>query len=260
MSPLPREVPAHDVHVFAPKATRYCLIVPVLNEGERITRQMRKMQAHAGLADVIIADGGSTDGATSPQAARDLGVRALLVKTGPGRLGAQIRMGFAFALAEGYDGVILVDGNDKDDTAEAARFIAKLDAGFDFVQGSRFVRGGEAVRNPLSRLVAIRLLHAPVISAAARTWYTDTTNGFRAYSRKFLEDPRVAPLRDTFPGYELHYYLSVRAGELGFRVCEVPVTRTYPTDGSVPTKIKGWQGNAKVLRALADTCLHRFDP
>lgn len=257
---MTRAVPAYDTHEFAPRRTRYCLAVPVLNEGERIRRQIDKMRRHLDVADVIIADGGSTDGATSPEALKDSGVRALLVKTGPGRLGAQIRMAFAWALDQGYEGVVLVDGNDKDDTAEVVRFVQALDQGYDFVQGSRFVPGGRAVRNPASRVGAIRLVHAPLISLAARTWYTDTTNGFRGYSRRLLEDPRVAPFRDVFAGYELHYYLSIQAGRFGFRTCEVPVTRTYPEDGTVPTKIAGWRGNVKVLRALADACLYRFDP
>jgi len=53
----------------------------------------------------------------------------------------------------------------------------------------------------------VRILHAPLVSLASRFRYTDTTNGFRGYSRRFLEDPRVAAFRDVFPGYELHYYL-----------------------------------------------------
>ena len=256
----PREVPAFEAQVFAPRRTRYCVAVPVINEGDRILGQLRKMQAHAGLADVILADGGSTDGSTDPERLKALGLRALLVKTGPGKLGAQIRMAMAWALDEGYEGVILVDGNDKDDTTEIVRFIEKLDAGYDFIQGSRFIPGGRAVRNPASRVWGIRLLHAPAISLSARHRYTDTTNGFRAYSRRLLTDPRVALFRDTLAGYELHYYLAIRAARLGFRVCEVPVTRIYPDDGSIPTKIGGWRGNLKILRVLADTCLHRYDP
>lgn len=256
----PRQVPSYEVHTLAPRASRYCIAVPVINEGERILRQLRKMQEHHGLADVIIADGGSTDGSMDPEGLRLLGVRTLLVKTGPGRLGAQIRMAFDYALKEGYAGVVLVDGNDKDETAEAARFIAALEEGFDFVQGSRFIPGGKAIRNPASRVWGIRLLHAPAISLSAGVRYTDTTNGFRAYSRRLLEDPRVAVFRDVLAGYELHYYLAIRAARIGLRVKEVPVTRIYPEDGSVPTKIGGWRGNVRILGVLGATCLHRFDP
>jgi hypothetical protein len=153
-----------------------------------------------------------------------------------------------------------MDGNDKDDPAAIPRFVKALDEGCDHVQGSRFVAGGEAVNTPWSRLLGIKLLHAPLISVAARRRYTDTTNGFRAYSRRLLEDPRVAPFRDVFSRYELHYYLAIRSARLGYRVTEVPVRRAYPREGKTPTKISPLRGNLLVLSTLAKACLHRFDP
>ena len=253
------QVPAHDVHEFFPRRTRFCLCIPVLDEDGRFQRQLAKMHGQMDLADVVIADGGSKDGSTDPASLRAAGVRALLVKTGPGRLGAQLRMGFAWALDQGYQGVVLVDGNDKDDTSALSIFLDELSRGADFVQGSRYLPGGEGVNTPMLREAAVRLLHAPAISVAAGYWYTDTTNGFRAYSARFLRDERVAPFRDVFGGYELHYYLSIRAARLGFKVVEVPVRREYPR-GQVPSKIRGLRGGATVLQALAAACLGRFDP
>ena len=253
------QVPAYEAHQFFPRRTRHCLCIPVLDEDGRFRRQLAKMQGQMDLADVVIADGGSTDGSTDPAALREAGVRALLVKTGPGRLGAQIRMGLAWALEQGYQGVVLVDGNDKDDTAALPLFLDELSRGADFVQGSRYVPGGEGVNTPVLREAGVRLLHAPAISLAARFRYTDTTNGFRAYSARFLRDQRVAPFRDVFRGYELHYYLAIRAARLGFKVVEVPVRREYPR-GQLPSKIRGLRGGAVVLQALAGACLGRFDP
>jgi hypothetical protein len=254
------EVPAHEKHVFAPRRSRHCVLVFVLNEGERIRRQLAAMHDLARTHDVVIADGGSTDGAVAPERLREAGVRALLVKTGPGKLSAQMRMGLAWALAEGYEGAILIDGNDKDDPAAIPDFARALDEGWDHVQGSRFVPGGRAVRTPLARLLGIRLLHAPAVSLAAGFRYTDTTNGFRAYSRRLLLDPRVAPFRAVFSAYELHYYLAIRSARLGFRVKELPVTRAYPAGETTPTKISPLRGNLRVLGTLARACLHRFDP
>jgi len=253
------QVPAYEAHEFFPRRTRHCLCIPVLDEDGRFRRQLAKMQGQMDLADVVVADGGSTDGSTDPAALREAGVRALLVKTGPGRLGAQLRMGLAWALEQGYQGVVLVDGSDKDDTSALPMFLDELARGADFVQGSRYLPGGEGVNTPVLREAGVRLLHAPAISLAAGYWYTDTTNGFRAYSARFLRDERVAPFRDVFRGYELHYYLSIRAARLGFKVVEVPVRREYPR-GQVPSKIRGLRGVATVLQALAAACLGRFDP
>lgn len=255
-----RQVPAYDTVELTPRRHRHCLAVFVLNEGERIARQLSRMDAAARHADVVIADGGSSDGAVTPDRLRQFPVSALLVKTGPGRLGAQMRMAFDWALDRGYEGVVTMDGNDKDDPAGVERMVRALDDGYDHVQGSRFVPGGRAIRTPPLRWLGVRLVHAPLVSLAAGVRYTDTTNGFRAYSRRFLLDPRVRPFREVFSGYELHYYLAIRAGELGFRVTEVPVTRAYPAGGRTPTKISPLRGNLTILRTLVAACLHRYDP
>ena len=95
-----------------------------------------------------------------------------------------------------------------------AEILDELSRGADFVQGSRYLPGGEGVNTPFLREAGVRLLHAPAISLVAGHWYTDTTNGFRAYSARFLRDERVAPFRDVFHDYELHYYQSIRAARL----------------------------------------------
>jgi glycosyltransferase involved in cell wall biosynthesis len=254
------QVPSSDVREFGPRARQYCIAIFVINEGEKIRAQLTRMQPLTALADVVIADGGSTDGSLAADFLAERGVRTLLVKTGAGKLGAQMRMAFAYALRAGYEGVITIDGNNKDDPSAIPAFIAALDDGADHVQGSRFIPGGVAIRTPLSRLLGIRFLHAPLIALASGFRYTDTTNGFRAYSRRFLLDPRVAPFRDVFSRYELHYYLAIRAARLGFDVRELPVTRAYPAHGPTPTKISPIRGNLLVLRTLFAACLHRFDP
>ena len=254
------EVPACRTVELREKRSRYCIVIPVINEGEKIAKQLARMQPFITGADVIIADGGSTDGSVEADKVGPLNVRTVLVKTGPGKLSAQMRMGFAYAMEQGYEGIVTIDGNNKDDPDAIPHFLRALDEGFDHVQGSRFIPGGHAENTPPSRWLGIKLVHAPLISLAARTRYTDTTNGFRAYSRRFLLDPRVAPFRDVFSRYELHYYLAIRAPVLGYRVTEVPVARRYPGKGPVPTKISAVRGNLLVLQTLVNACLHRYDP
>lgn len=253
-------VPAHDRFIFAPKRHRYCIAVFVINEGERVRQQLRGMASLADRIDIVVADGGSTDGSVQPESLGDFRLRALLVKRGPGKLSAQMRMAIDFAIDQQYDGLLVIDGNGKDDFSAVPAFIDLLDAGYDHIQGSRYIRGGQGINTPVSRTLAVRMLHAPLISLAAHQRYTDTTNGFRAYSRRFLTDARVQPLRDIFTGYELHYYLAIRAARLGFKVIETPVTRRYPNTGKTPTKISPIKGNITVLRTLMAAVLGRFNP
>ncbi len=255
-----RAVPAHVAAVFGPKRHDAVLVIPVINEGARIAGQLRAIAELAPPVDVVIADGGSTDGSVTEEKLREAGVRACLTKTGPGRLSAQLRMGYAWALDEGYAKVLTMDGNGKDGPEGILTILAKLSEGYDYVQGSRYFAGGEAVNTPLSRWLAGRLIHAPVTSLAAGHRFTDTTNGFRGYSARYLEDPRVQPFREVFRDYNLLFYLSVRASRLGFRVTEVGVRRAYPASGQVPTKIGGIRGKLDLMAELFAAASGRYDP
>ena len=254
------QVPAHTATDLNPRRADYAVCVFVLNEGDRLRSQLGKMQPFLPDADIVLADGGSTDGATHPDYLRSMGVRALLVKTGPGKLGAQMRMAFAWCLRQGYRGVITIDGNDKDGVDAIPRFVAALKDGIDYVQGSRFIPGGQAINTPAARYWGIKLLHAPLLSIASWQRYTDTTNGFRAYSPRLLADPRMAVFRDQLAGYEMHYYLAYRAARLGYAIREIPVLRAYPPTGKTPTKIHGFRANFGILQTLLKVCVGGFNP
>lgn len=254
------QVPSYDVPLWHGRSQSACVIIPVINEGERIARLLARMSklGIAGRADILIVDGGSKDGSLGPALLSEHRVRALLVKTGPGKLSAQLRCAYAFALSKGYDHLVTIDGNDKDDPEAIERFICALKNGFDFVQASRFVTGGQAENTPRSRDLAIRLIHAPLLSLSSGFHWTDTTQGFRGYSRRMLQDSRLAVFRDVFSGYELLAYLSHRAPKLGFRCVELPTIRRYPA-GETPTKITAIRGNLIVLSVLFKACLGCYD-
>jgi len=254
------DVPSFVTHAFKPRASRYCLGIPVLNEGNRLRKQLQTIADLQIPIDVIIGDGGSNDANADPKSISALGVRALLVKTGPGALSAQLRMLFAYAMREGYEGIVTVDGNGKDGMEGIPGFISALDEGYDFVQGSRYIPGGRHENTPLDRALGLKLLHAPLISLAAGFRYTDTTNGFRAFSRHFLTDPSVQPFRAVFSKYNLHYYLSIRAPRGSFLVKEVPVRRSYPSRGPTPSKISGIRGKMAVLKELLAAVTGRYNP
>ena len=243
-------VPAFSGTEFQPRRKDYAVLIPVINEGERILRELRRAQEHqvSSAADLVLCDGGSRD------------VNTLLVKEDSGKHGAQLRMGIWWALRRGYRGIITVDGNDKDSIEDVPAFTEKLEEGYDLVQGSRFVPGGKGINTPPVRDLAVRLVHAPVISLTARHRFTDTTNAFRGYSARYLQDERVQPLRDVFMTYELLAFLSVRATQIGMKACEIPVTRAYPKEGKTPTKISFFRGNGERLKILFRNLAGAYNP
>lgn len=256
------QVPKYDENMFFEKRSSYCLLIPIFNEGARYKNQVKKMQQNGifDMIDVIICDAGSTDGSTEPEFLRETGHRGLLTRKGSGRQSTDVRMGYAWALEQGYEGFITVDGNDKDDTSALPKLIEKLDEGYDYVQGSRYARGGKAINTPLVRYIAHRFISEPIIAFCAGKRITDTTNGFRAYSKKYMTDERVQPFRDIFYGYEYIYYLPARACKLGFRFCEIPVVRSYPASGEVPTKVGGIKGDLYLISILYHLALGHYNP
>jgi len=255
------QVPTFEQQFWLGRKSHWCVVIPVINEGKRIGNLLARMAAIGidKIADIIVVDGGSTDGSLELENLKRQNVSGLLLKTGTGKLSAQLRCAYAFALDQGYEGIVTIDGNNKDDPEAIPRFIDALTEGVGFVQASRFVAGGVAENTPASRDIAIRFIHAPMISLFSGFRWTDTTQGFRAYSRKLLMDDQIAPFRDVFSTYELLAYLSYRAPKLGYRCLELPTIRRYPK-GEVPTKISAFKGNLSVLLVLFKACFGSYNP
>lgn len=255
--PLYYQVPKYEQSFTFPKKHDYCVAVFVINEGKKLHKQLQRMQELNLSVDIVIADGGSTDGSTDTQTLKNSGVNTLLVKKEDGKLGSQMRIAFSWAMENGYKGVIVIDGNNKDSVENINDFVEKLELGYDHIQGSRFIPGGKAINTPTSRILGLKLLHVPMMRLASGFKYTDTTNGFRAYSKELLVANNMAVFRDVFTSYEFHYYLAIEAAKQGYMCLEIPVTRTYPK-GKVPTKISPIKGNLGVIKILLETCLGKY--
>ncbi|MDB5673016.1 MAG: glycosyltransferase involved in cell wall biosis [Alphaproteobacteria bacterium] len=259
--PQPREVPSYAVERWRGRRSSACVVIPVIDEGARIGRLLARI-ADLGIpeqADIILVDGGSTDGSLDPERLDSARIGGLLVKRGPGRLSAQLRCAYDFVLRQGYEEIVTIDGNDKDDPDPIPAFIAALRGGVDFVQASRFIPGGTEENTPWKRRLAVRLIHAPILSIASGFRWTDTTQGFRGYSRRLLADPRLAIFRSAFSDYELLAYLNARAPRLGFKCIEMPTARRYPAGEKAPTKIS-LVGELRLLSTLFAAATGRYDP
>lgn len=256
---LPEEVPVYSIQEFAPKRTKYCVVIHIWNEGDRIRNQLKRMKAKAHEADIIIADGESTDGSTEPSFLKSMGVRTL-VSTAEHGLGTAIRMGLHYALKQGYEGVITVDGNGKDGVEAVTEFIEHLDQGYDFVQGSRYMKGGVHKNTPLERHLGLRFVVSPFFFLTTGKYFTDVTNGFRAMSTKFLTDPGLQPFRETFVRFNLQFYFVYRAPKLKMKITEIPVVRTYPDDGSIPSKITNLKTKFLLVGQMLKAGLGGYNP
>ena len=119
------QVPDYEVLYWQGKQQNFCVVIPVINEGDRIINFLHRLAALEinKISDVIIVDGGSHDNSLVIERIQSFGVKGLLLKTSDGKLSAQLRCVYAFALDQGYEGIVTIDGNDKDDPEAIPLFV-----------------------------------------------------------------------------------------------------------------------------------------
>ena len=216
------------------------------NEGVKILWTVERVLEAIGQAaepvtfDVVVANDGSTDGSMKPF--QTLPVHVLSMPK-QGGIGASMKATFRYALEHGYDIIVIMAGNNKDEPREIPRLLAPiLNNSYDLVQGSRFLPGGGYGNTPLYRIFATRL-HAFLFSVTLRKRITESSNGFRAFRLTLLQDPRIKWQQDWLNKYDLEIYLLYKVIALGYRHAEVPVTKIYPAKALGYTKmapITGW--------------------
>lgn len=258
------ELPGFTATALREKTRDHCLIIPVLNQGQILLDQLDRLQSQLDLVDILLCDGASDDGSTELEGLRRRNVTCLLVTREPG-LSTATRMGLSHGLRQGYRGILMMDGNGKDRVSTVADVVRKLEDGYDFVQTSRFKKGGRHENTPLERYLGVRLVISPILSLSSRFYYSDPTNSFTGMSPRYLLDPRVQPFRRVFQHYSLHYHLNRMAPRLGYRVTEIPHVRVYPKEdrGSLTrtanTKIRGLRPRLRIVGELLAAVLGRYD-
>lgn len=131
--------------------------------------------------------------------------------------GAALRAGIGAALRFGADAVVTIDADGQHDPVYAPALVAAL-AGADVAIGARARRG---TAMPLARR-ATNALSARAMTACAGAPIGDAQSGYRAMRRAVLE--AVDALGDRYE-YETDFLL--RAGRLGYRIVDVPVSTVY---------------------------------
>ena len=259
---MENKIPKYEKHVFFEKRTKYALIIAITNEGERFLLQIDKMKKADifNKCDVFICDGSDEDKLLSIDFAKSIGIRKLLFnKSSYNGRTLKLKQLLYEVSRDNYEGVIMVDGNNKDSIDESLHlFIEKLDEGYDLIQATRFTLGGKEENTPLLRKIGLRFIASPLISFVSGFHYDDVLNGFRAFSKRFILDKRIDLFREEFIYYEYDIYPLVHVKKLGYKVCQVPTIRVYPKN-EVPSKIKGLV-NIKLLLYIIQNAFSKTRP
>lgn len=197
----------------------FSVVIPCLNEAETLELCIQKaisgLRASGGSGEVIVADNGSTDG--SVEIAERCG--AVVVPVSAKGYGNALMAGIEAAAGEF---VIMGDADDSYDFTEIPKFVEKLRAGSDLVQGCRLPRGGGTVK-PGAMPFLHRWFGNPMFSFLVRTWFGapihDVYCGLRGFRKDFQQS-----LGQRCTGMEFATEMIIKASLRRARIEEVPIT------------------------------------
>jgi glycosyltransferase involved in cell wall biosynthesis len=200
-------------------------VVPAYNEAASVARVVRAIRRESPQTDVLVIDDGSTD--ETLRYALAAGAQVLRHPFNLG-IGGAVQSGFVYALENGYDTMVQVDGDGQHDPREIAELeaVMRADPSIDMVCGSRFLTSDYRYPAPISRRTGIHLF-AFLLSRFVGQRVSDPTSGFRLHNRRAIE----LFARDYPHDYpEVEAVLMLHHHRLRMR--EVPV-RMRPRDGGV---------------------------
>lgn len=193
--------------------TKLSIVTPVFNEEpnipefySRITSAMKSLNKNY---DIWFIDDGSRDGTLKEIkaiAAKDKKVKYISFRRNFGKAAA---LSAGFEHAEG-DIIITMDGDLQDEPAEIPKFIAKIEEGYDLVNGWKFKR-----KDPITKTVPSKFFNWLTSKLIGLNLH-DFNCGFKAYRKEVVKEI-------TLYG-DLHRYIPAIAFWKGYRIAEIPVT------------------------------------
>ena len=195
---------------------RRIAIVPALNEAETIGKVIQEIRAVDPGFEILVVDDGSDDGTGA--IAEAAGARLLRLPFNLG-IGGAVQTGYRYALANGFEVAVQVDGDGQHDPSQLRAILEPLVAGkADIVIGSRYAGVGTYRARGVRRLG--QRIFAAVVSLIVRQRITDTSSSFRALNRRSL-----SLFAADYPhGFLETVEATVLAGKYHLRLKEVPVT------------------------------------
>jgi dolichol-phosphate mannosyltransferase len=163
--------------------TSLSIVMPARNEDGCVAATVRKlyreMTEHAIGHEIVAVDDNSVDRTWEILQKERTNIPTLRPIRNPSP------HGFGRAIVRGLnamtgDAVVIMMADDSDDSRDVVRYWQQLQAGYDCVFGSRFIRGGRVIDYPLSKLVLNRFANG-FIRVLFQHGLNDTTNAFKAY-------------------------------------------------------------------------------
>jgi len=211
-------------------------LLPAYNESGKIGLVVEKIKKTGAVDTILVVDDCSSDD-TSREASS---AGAVVIRHEINRgVGAAIRTGVKFGLENDFGICTILSGDDQHEPTEIGRVVSPIMADeYDFIQGSRRMRGGRVVNDRPFRMITTQM-YSLLFSTFVFKRITDATNGFRAFRLSIFDDPSIDIDQDWLDRYELEPYILYKAvTSKKIRVKEVPITIYYHSERRQFTKMK----------------------
>jgi len=194
------------------------------NNGKNLYKTLKKINKSFKYKVLVNIDG-STDG--SEKYINKKIYKVLTNKKNKG-IGYSIIKIINYSIKNKYKYLVIIPGNNKNNILESRRIFLKLKKEkYQYVQGSRYLKGSRHDNTPLFRLIMVKL-HALMFSFLFRTKCTDALEGFRGYDLNIFKNKNININQKWLHGYEFETYLHYKILNYKFKYCEVPVSKIYP--------------------------------
>ena len=165
------------------------VIIPAYNEEESILETVRDIRKNAADFDYVVINDCSKDRTLEICRANGIHVLDLPVNLG---IGGAVQTGYLYALKNGYDVAVQVDGDGQHDAKYLRPMLEALEReSADMVIGSRFINN-EGFQSSGIRRLGIRFFSV-LIRVLFGARITDATSGMRMCNRKVQDYPRDYP-------------------------------------------------------------------
>jgi len=222
--------------MIMPGKNKILAVLPAYNESGKIGRVVEKIKKIPLVDTIVAVDDCSTD--NTSEEASGAGAKVLRHEVNKG-VGAAIRTGIKYGIENGYDICTILSGDDQHEPEEIDRVVSPIINGdYDFIQGSRRLKGGKVVNDRPFRMVTTQL-YSLLFSCLVFKRFTDATNGFRAFRLSIFDEPGLDIDQDWLDRYELEPYILFKAVQCNrIRIKEVPITIYYRGGRKQFTKMK----------------------